>query len=203
MRPPRARFTIRGLMIAVGLVAGLLALSRWPAWPLLVLCGFNLISASMLWRSVRGFRRLAAWGFGVVATVVNIACAIQNIYFQDLGGHVIGFLGWFITFPLIAALGAAWAASVSRPPAIHPRSPLVAWPLVPVLAVLPLTMSFTQWPFRLAFFASRSALNQLADQVANEQLPSFPRWAGVFRVLGSTTDSSTGNIGLITDLNPA
>jgi hypothetical protein len=202
MRPHRARFTIRSLMITVGVVASFLALSRWPAWPLLPFCGLDLIPAAMLWRKFRGFRRLAALGFGVVGTSTNLACAVLGIYCPDWGGLVVEFMGWFLTFPLVLGLGAAWASAATHPEAVHRRSARVAWPLVFVLAILPLTMVFAQWPFRLAFLASKSALDRLADRVAVGQVPRRPLRAGPFLVVGSVFDPSTGNVGLVTDPNP-
>jgi hypothetical protein len=63
-------------------------------------------------------------------------------------------------------------------------------------------MLFTIWPFRLAFAASRPALDKLADQVARGEPVNTSRWAGAFRIVGSVVDPATGTIGLITDPNP-
>lgn len=189
-------------MFAVAGVAGVLALSRWLAWPLLALCALNLIPAAMLWRGFRGFRRLAALGFGVTAASANLACAVLSIFFQRMDGFAVAILTWFLAFPLILGPGAAWATSVAHRDAGRWRSPFVAWPLVFVLAFLPLTMLFTQWPFRLAFLASESALDRLADRVAAGRAPRNPLRAGLFLVVGSVFDPSTGNIALITDAAP-
>ena len=102
---------------------------------------------------------------------------------------------------MILGLGAAWAASATCPDAMHRRSPLLIWPLVIVLTFLPLTIVFTQWPFRLASLASMPTFDRLADQVAVGQAPRRPVWAGLFLVVDSIIDSSTGNVALITDPN--
>ena len=63
-------------------------------------------------------------------------------------------------------------------------------------------MLFTTWPFRLAFAASRPALEALADEVTRGEPVNTSSWAGAFRIVGSAVDPATGNIGLITDPNP-
>jgi hypothetical protein len=190
-------------MVTVAVAAGLLALARWPAWPLIALCGLNVIPAAIFWLMSRGFPLLAALGFGVVATAANVTCAVLSICLQDRGGVLIEFVVWFLTVSPILGLGAAWAVSATRRDACPRRSPLVAWALVLVLTFLPLTFLVDQWPFRLAFLASRPALNRLADQVATGQAPRGPVRGGLFLVVGSVIDPSTGNVALITDPNPA
>jgi hypothetical protein len=80
---------------------------------------------------------------------------------------------------------------------------LLAWPLVLVLALLPLSMLITFWPFRLAFLASRPAIERLADRVAAGHAVTSPEWTGLFRVVGSVVDPSTGNVGLVIDPDPS
>src|SRR5579883_2600718 len=115
MRSPRVRFTIRDLMLATGVVAVVLALSRWRSWPVVALCALNLIPAAMLRQRFLGFRRLAAVGFGVAATVAGTACAVLDIYWLNLLGVALAALVWFVAFPVILGLRAAWASSVDRP----------------------------------------------------------------------------------------
>jgi hypothetical protein len=113
------------------------------------------------------------------------------------------FLCSFCGIPLILGFGTAWAVAATRRKAVGRRSPLVAWPLVIVLAALPLTMAFTPWPLRVAFLASKPALDRLADRVAVGQAPRGGVWAGLFMVSGSIIDPATGNIGLIIDADPS
>jgi hypothetical protein len=203
MRLPHVRFTIRSLMVTVALVAGLLALSLSPTG-LVVAFGVEYLALiAVLWRLFRGFRRLSALCFGVVAALGNTSCAVLSIYCLNRDGIVVVSLGWFFAFPLMIGIGVAWASLATRREALPRRSPLLAWPLVLLLTVLPLTMVFTQWPFRLAFLASKSALNRLAHRVAIGQTPPRPLRAGLFLVVGSTIDPSTGNVGLIVDPYPA
>jgi len=109
----------------------------------------------------------------------------------------------FIIIPVIIGLGASWVTAATRGPAISRRSPLLAWTLVVMLAVVPLATLSSLWPLRLAFFISEPALDQLADRIVAGRSPVFPRWAGVFWVVNSVTEPATGNIGLIIDPHPS
>src|SRR5262249_53313702 len=68
--------------------------------------------------------------------------------------------------PFILGIGAAWATPATRRTARSRRSPLLAWPLVLAVALAPFSMLLTPWPLRLAFLASRPAMERLADRVA-------------------------------------
>lgn len=68
--------------------------------------------------------------------------------------------------------------------------------------MLPLSVFDTQWPLRLAFLASKPALDRLADRVAGGDVPRWPTRGGAFLVVGSDFDRVTGNVGLVTDANP-
>jgi len=207
MRLPGARFKISSLMVTVALVAGVLALSRSPTALVLVfgltLGLLYLALIGMPWWMFRGFRRLSALCFVVVAVLSNTVCAVLCIYCLNLGGIALMSLAWMFAFPLTLGFGAAWATFATRRKAVRRRSPLLAWPLVVVLALEPLTIPLTNWPFRLAFLASKSALDRLADQVAIGQSPRRPVWAGLFLVVGSTIDPATGNVGLVIDPDSA
>jgi hypothetical protein len=148
----------------------------------------------------RGRRRRASLGFGIASAMVNGSFATASVYgFNSLWGMLGISLGCLCGIPLILGSGTAWARAAARRDAVRPRSPLVAWPLVIALAALPLTMVFTPWPLRAAFLASKAALDQLADRVADGRAPGRPVRAGLFIVVGTIIDPSTGNIGLIID----
>jgi hypothetical protein len=203
----RPRFTLRSLMIAVAAAAGLLALSLSPTgMKVALIVAFGLLYLALIgvsWWMFRGFRRLSALGFGVVATLTNVSCAALSIFERGLAALVPIWLGWFCTFPLIIGLGVAWATTATRRTARPRRSRLLAWPLVLAAAFAPLTMLVTPWPLRLAFLASRPAMERLADRVAAGHAISRPEWAGLIQVVGSATDPGTGNVVLITDPNPS
>ena len=207
MRLPGARFKISSLMVTVALVAGVLSIMGSPTALGLALGlafgGLYIALIVMCWRMFRGFRRLSALCFGVIAVLSNIFCVVLCIYCLNLGGFALMFVAWLCSFPLILGIGIAWASSATRRAALPRRSALIAWPLVLVVAVMPLTMLLTNWPFRLAFFASRAALERLADQVAIGQSPGRPVRAGVFLVVGTAIDPASGNVGLIIDADPA
>jgi len=189
-------------MIAVAVIAGLFALARSPVGPILVFLSLSASLAFVLWQMFRGFRRLAALAFAVVAALSNVSSAALCIYYLNLGGAVLMFLVSLITIPAILGVGAAWATTATQRTAALPRrSPLLSWPLVIALAIAPLTMLFTHWPLRLAFFASSSSMKHLADRVAAGQAVRNPEWAGLFRVVGSAGEPVKGNVGLIIDGN--
>jgi hypothetical protein len=64
-------------------------------------------------------------------------------------------------------------------------------------------MLFTHWPLRVAFFASKPALDRLADRVAAGQALRGPVRASLFIVIGAAVDPSSGNVGLIIDPDPS
>lgn len=203
MQRLRVQFTILSGMIVVAVTAGLLAVALSPIW-LVVAFGLLYIALiGVLWWMFRSFRRLSAICFGVgVASVSTLSTALC-IYRLNMGGALLMFLGWFWAFPIVISTGVAWASAATRRTARPHRSPLLAWPLVLVLSLLPLSMLLTFWPFRLAFLVSRPAMDRLADRVDAGQAVTSPEWAGLFRVVGSTTDASTRNVGLIIDPDPS
>jgi hypothetical protein len=113
------------------------------------------------------------------------------------------FLVWLLAFPIVCGAGAVWATAVTQRAATPHRSPFLAWPLVLLFAILPLTMPLTRWPFYLAFLASAPAMDRLADRVAAGQGIARPEWAGLFRVVGSDIVPSSANVGLIINPDPS
>lgn len=201
MQFPRARFTLRQLMLVIALIAGLLAVPREWRWftALIALPGLALFTASRRW--VGGHRRLAAisfWGLGIPANVLFAAlCAFPGMH------SLLLFLLWLIVaLPVVAGFGAAWASLATRDGAIRRRSRRIAWAWVFALAALPGLTAGTVWPFRLTFLATRAALERKADQVAAGRAISFPQWVGPFRLTASRVDPGTGGVALLTDPNP-
>ncbi len=108
MRRPGPRFTIRSLMIAVAVVAGLLA--RFLHLPMQLLAALTLVPLygvliAVIWGMFYCFRRVAALGFGVVATLADPASAALCIYLLSLAGSVLVLLVWLFTFPIILGAG--------------------------------------------------------------------------------------------------
>jgi hypothetical protein len=201
VRRPPVQFTIRSFMLAVATAAGLLAASVSPTG-LVVAFGLTyLLLIGATWWIFHGFRRLSALCFGVVASLNNILSAGLCIHRLNMGGIALMLLASLLASPIVFGAGAAWATAVMRRAASPHRSRFLAWPLVLALAILPFTMLLARWPFHLAFLASTPALDRLADRVAAGQSIASPEWAGLFRVVGSAVDPSTGNIGLIIDPN--
>ena len=190
-------------MIAVAVIACFLALLESSGGFLTICVLLSLLLAVMSRAMLGGQRRLALWAFAIASVAVNCSLAALCIYALNMGGIASMFLGSVCGIPLILGFGTAWSAAATRRETVRRRSPLLAWPLVIVLATLPLTILFTQWPLRLAFLASKPALDRLADRVATGQAPLRPIRAGLFMVVNSAVDPTTGNVGLITDPNPS
>jgi hypothetical protein len=216
MRLPR--ITTRWLMIWVLIVASLLALSRpldegWllriphPACP-----SVGLVIAGVTWLLVRGHRRLALWCFGASAALANVWVAGLCIYFLGTGTFFWMVIVSFVTIPLALGSGAAWAQAVTHRDRMNRRSRLTAWTLVLAPVVLPITMILTFWPLRLAFLASRPALDRLADRVETGQDILRPGWAGTYlvvsasaepmRIVDGTPEGRSGNILLFINTKP-
>jgi hypothetical protein len=202
MRLPR--MTIRRWMIAVAVVACILTLLESPPagfvliW---VVCG--VVQAHICWERLRGRRRRAAWSFGITSLATSASVASLSIYALNTWGMLGMFLASLCGIPLTLGFGAAWADTSTRPDTATRRSPILAWALVLVLGILPLTILLTSWPFHLAFLASRPAMDRLADRIAGGQRIASPEWAGLFRVVATAVDPSSGNICLVIDLDPS
>jgi hypothetical protein len=196
------RFTIRSLMIAVAIVAGLLTLSN--GYGLIILaCGLPCLSViGSQWLVLRGHRLIAAFGFWSLAILANLSyvafCVAPDIYLL-----IALFLGWLVIVgPSLGALGVAWARLATQQGSAPRRSQPTAWVSVITQGFLPLVTLWTVWPLHLAFFTFKPALERLADQVAAGKAGSFPQWVGPFRVARSAVDPVSGNVGLMTDPNP-
>ena len=201
MRLTRSRFTILHLMVAVAVIACFLALLVTFGGFLTICVLFDLLLAAVFRAMLRGHRSLGLWGFGIASVAVNCSLAGLSIYAFNMSRAIGMALGSLCGVPLILGFGTAWSAAATRREIVRRRSPLLAWPLVIVLAALPLTMLFAEWPLRLAFLASKSALDRLADRVAAGDAPGRPVRAGLFTVVNSEVDPTTGNVGLVTGSN--
>ena len=202
MRLPR--MTLRRWMFAAAVVACILTLLESPpagfglTW---VVCG--VVQADACWERLRGRRRRAAWSFGITSLATSASVASLSIYALNIWGMLGMFLASLFGIPLTLGFGAAWAETSTRPDAAPRRSPIPAWALVLVLGTLPITILLTLWPFHLAFLASRPAMDRLADRIAGGQRIASPEWAGLFRVVATAVDPSSGNIGLIIHPDPS
>jgi hypothetical protein len=204
-QPPTLRFTIRGFMIAVLVIAVLLALpGEWRVAvatlsPLLLPC-LAVVTAQRL--LLRGRRRPAGICFWVPAVLVNLLFAVLCIDPGSLLPAVLFLVGVCVVMPTLAGFGVAWAILATRIGVAARRSPAVAWLSVIVLAVMPVATAWTLWPFRLVFLTAKPSMERLANQVASGKAVGSPRWVGPFRVAGSAVDPATGNVALLIDPNP-
>ena len=200
------RFTIKGLMWVVAVAAGLLTFhvqflaTYFPVWILAIPCVFLLAGCCLwTWRC----RRLATLGFGGVSILGNSLYALASICPDYMVAPMLK-LGWIIVLlPAIGALGAAWAKRATENHASPRRSPFICWLLVVVLAILPAFTFSTVWPLRLAFLASRTSLDRLADRAeAGHVIRSLHR-IGPFRLIESHVDQDSKTVGLFIDPNPS
>ena len=196
-----AQFTIRSLMIAVVIVAGLLALpGGWrEVAAALSVPGLAIFAARRLF--LGGHHRFAAIAFWGLALPVNILFAAFSVH-PGLHSMVLLLIWLFIILPTLAGFGTTWAAlSKGREVVPHPWRRW-AWIWVIAMAVMPGVTAGSDWPFRLKFLTARPALDRLADQLEAGQAVSFPQDAGPFRLAGSRVDSRTGGVALLIDPNP-
>ncbi len=198
------RFKIRTMMIATAVVATLLAAAVVPGFAaLLMMSGFVLCWIAVafgLWGQLRTVNRQSRRGFGIAAALTNGASHLASVAVPMIGLTAF-FLILFVCLILtsvVVGFGAAWFTATNRDRSVLRASSVIRLLLVLALSLAPLAIPFTQWPLRLAFLGSRPALERLANQVALGTAITKPRWAGAFRVLGSTVDRASGNVGLIT-----
>ncbi len=164
------RFTLKTMMLWVGVAAGLLAVyvqflaAYVPLWSLAIPCAILVAGACLsAWR----FRRLAAVGFVGIAILSNTLYALASLYPDYMLTPALR-IAWFMAFlPAIGALGTAWAKLATQVDATPRRSPWVSWASVLVLAMMPGITLATVWPLHLAFLVYRSSLESLADRVEN------------------------------------
>ena len=193
-------------MIAIGLVAGLLALpSSWRELAITLVLAIACLPVLGAWWLVhRGRRRLAKWGFWALATLINVlygaACVAPDVHVT-----IPPFLGWLvIVLPAaLVGLGSAWAMLSSKNGPVRNRRQRSIAVAVLVFAVLPALTLWTFWPLDMAFLAARPALERLDDQVAAGQSVGFPQRAGLFLILSSNVDPVSGDLGLLIDPNPS
>jgi hypothetical protein len=192
------RFTIRSLMVTVAVAAGVCALYRLTGGLGLVLVWLGLLyfgEIGIFWWMFRGFRRLSALCMGITSGLANIICCLVCVYVPRV--DYLMPLIWLMSLPVVLGAGSAWAVTATRRNAYRRRSPWIAWPLMIGIAVAPLTMVFTLWPLRIAYWISRPAMERLADQIAAGRILPHPEWAGVIHVAGSAVDPAKGNLALI------
>lgn len=195
------RFTIRSLLIAIAVIAGLLALPddcRIVGFALSFPC---LAIVYAQWLHAHGQLRTAGLWFWTLAIVINAlytACsAFPGIHF------VLLWLAWlFLVLPILGSFGIAWARLNSEGDGEPGLSTARAGLSVFALTLLPLATIWTAWPSQLIFLMAKPGLERLADQVAAGQPLTYPRWVGPYRIAGSAIDRASGNVGLMTDTSP-
>ena len=201
MRFPLGRFTIRCCLIAIGIVAGMLALPdpwRVVAFALSIPC-LALLYAR--WLHSQGLLGVAGFCFWALAILINVLYAVCSAF---PGIHLYFlFVAWFfLVLPTLAAFGIAWASLASGDKGDRRHSASHAWWFVIALTPMPAMTAVTAWPFQVRFLMAMPALERLADRVAAGQAVTYPQWAGPIQIAGSAVDPASGNVGLMIDTNP-
>jgi hypothetical protein len=193
----RPRFTIRSVMTAIAVLAGLLAVHAVVALILISLFipYFSRFVAQWLVRRQR--LPLAASAFWTATTFINVCVAVSCIAPKSKAFYLI-FLGLWVTgVPTIANLGSAWVALLTQKTAAASRFREADGVSVLLLGLLPSLTLVTLWPLRLGFLIYRGEMEGLASQVAAGTPLRFPRRVGVFHLTSPATRS--GYVGLRTD----
>jgi hypothetical protein len=205
MHRSRPRFTIRTLMIAVAVVGALLApADGWRGVTIALVIAIPFVTHFAATRlAFRRKRRAVAFSFWLLVTLINVAYAGIFIYPDHYVVVLLG-LGWFfIIVPMLISFGIAWSVLATHQSAVPRRPTPLVWLSVVTLTVLPILAPLTLWPLHAAFWSAQPKLEQLADHFASGRPVSLPRWAGVFRLVGSRVDPVSGNVGLILDPWPS
>ena len=190
-------------MGAVGAVAVVITVYRQEGWESVIVLFMGLIVAAATSLSLMGRRGVSWWCFIGGTTGTNLLSMVTFIFYDNIYEMFMFFFVSILFLPASVGSGAAWAAMTTARTTTTRRSAIFAWALVFALGLLPLSMPFKSWPLRAAFFVSVSAMNRLADRLAAGQLVATPVRAGLFTVVGTAQDLSTGNVALIIDPDPA
>ncbi|WP_435007699.1 hypothetical protein P12x_004964 [Tundrisphaera lichenicola] len=200
---PRIRFTMRGLMIAVGIVAFCLFLYRTLS-PALIPIGVVGIFIAGFWHHCGRFHpKCAIWGFWSSAVATNLFVAATDIYALCLGGYLLMFLAAYCGITFTLGLGSAWAVGLVAKYPKSRRPAFLGLGVVLALSIAPTTMVMDSWPLKLACLVSRPSMNRLADRVSRGEAIAWPVDAGLFTFVGSDINRETGSVGLITYPDPA
>jgi hypothetical protein len=196
------RFTIRGLMVAIAITAGLLAVPK-ELREVVAILSIPVVSLIVAWWLVRRGRcRLAGICFWAPACIRNIDIAAESVSPEGWPSFIRIAVSLFVLLPTLLAFGVAWAYLATRKTAAARGMPWVVWLSVIVLSVMPATTAMSFWPCRLAFLATRPRLERLAKRVSAGQTITYPQWVGPFRVNGSKVDPATKDVALLTDTDP-
>jgi hypothetical protein len=201
MRFPLERFTIRGLLIAIAIIAGLLALP--DPWRVIVFA-FSIPCLALIYARrlhAHGLLGMAGFCLWTSATLINVLYVAGSI-FPGLHLSLLCMVWLVLILPTLASFGIAWARLITRRDGDRRNTSFRAWLSVFALTLMPVVTAGTAWPFQLRFLMARPALERLADRVAAGQAMSNPQWAGPYWIAGSAVDPASGYVGLMIDTNP-
>ena len=203
MSPMKPTFTIRGLMIAVGVVAASLAL---PA-PAMAMAAWLLFvgSAEFLawWLHSRDLPGMAGLCFWIPATLVNGLYLALSLSPVGLLPEMLCLAWLLLVLPTLLGFGIAWARLATRGDGDRQAPTSRAWASAAAMILMPLVTAWTVWPFQVRFLLARPALERLADRVAAGQAIPTPVSAGPFTFAKVVLEPVSGNVGLMIDPSPS
>jgi hypothetical protein len=150
MRFPVKRFTIRGLLIAIGVIARLLALPdpwRVMAFALSIPC---LALFYAWWLHTHGLVGMAGFCFWTSAILINVLYVALRM-FPGLRLLLLCMAWHFLFLPTLAAFGITWATLNAENAEDSRHSSSRDWLIVFVLTLMPLLTAGTALPFQLRF----------------------------------------------------
>jgi hypothetical protein len=193
---------IRSLMVGIGALAAVITVNRQLGWEFVFVLIIGFVMAVATARSLMGRRGVSRWCFISGVTSANSIGLLIIIFYRNVYSYIILFILLLLLVPTSIGSGVAWASMTTALTTTNRRSAVFAWALVFALGLMPLSMPYKSWPLRAAFFISMSAMNRLADRVAARQHIGAPVRTGLFMVVDTTEDSSTGNVALVLDHDP-
>jgi hypothetical protein len=196
------RVRIRLLMGVIGVFAGVITVYRELGWEFVIALLIGSIVAAATALSLRGRRRVSWWCFIGGTTGTNLIATVISVFYRNVLGDIVALLVLLSLMPVSVGSGAVWATESNVRTSSSSRFRMFAWALVFGWGLLPLSMQFRSWPLRAGFFVSMSAMNRLADRLSSGRIVTTPVRAGIFTVVGTAEDLTTGNVALIVDLDP-
>ena len=203
MEQSSPRLSIRGLMIAVVVAAGLFALpSIWLVLSLALAscCLAPLVAGWLSSRGHRGSPRPASGHRPSRPTPPTWPCASRRRAGSRSSSSGSGCSSSCRPPSHSGSAGQAWSSGKQ-----HLRD---AYHGEPGPWCLPCRFCRRQrpsrsGPLRLAFWGAEPALGRLADQVVAGRPIGYPRRVGPFRIVGSRVDAASGAVGLLIDPDPS
>jgi hypothetical protein len=194
MRRTGIRWVLTSVII-VSLVVLALACSANPV--VHGLFGALILVALEGWLLLRDQRERALYVFSASSGGGILLSLLSAVYAKDLKLVVVVIFALCLIVPAIIGAGAACVEIFflrRKRRLVYATSGFVC---VLAIAALPLLLLTAQWPLRWAFYVSAPGLEALADRVTSGERPKGPILVGLFRILRTEIEPTSGNVALI------